>query len=105
MMAADHLFEPSAPIMFFGDSPQTLQETWPFFRGTWVFQDPNLPSGQQSRSGTQGNQASSNFVVQIDWHKNGDDMYDKDPPRYYRLLPGASAPKTNIDIKLLELGE
>lgn len=48
---------------------------------------------------------SSLIVVQIDWTDDGEGAYDKTETKFYRLEPGKCAPKMNMDINLLELGE
>jgi hypothetical protein len=45
------------------------------------------------------------IVVQIDWTDDGEGSYDKTETKFYRLDPGKYAPKMNMDINLLELGE
>lgn len=91
------------------------------FRGTWVFRDPNSsipqPSAPARHSGRpavlqQKDPAlppapppSSLFVVQIDWTDDEEGLYEKSAPQFYRLEPGKSGPKVNVDINLLELGE
>jgi hypothetical protein len=45
------------------------------------------------------------IVVQIDWTDDGEGSYDKTETKFYRLDPGTYAPKMNMDINLLELGE
>lgn len=48
---------------------------------------------------------SSLIVVQVDWTDDGEGSYDKTETKFYRLEPGRLAPKMNMDINLLELGE
>ncbi|OAG13047.1 uncharacterized protein CC84DRAFT_1227927, partial [Paraphaeosphaeria sporulosa] len=72
-------------------------ENWfPILRGTWVFQDPNASQF-----------TSSPYVVQILWMVDEDGFYEKrtEHTKYYRLETGRTAPKENMDIKLVELGE
>jgi hypothetical protein len=45
------------------------------------------------------------FVVQVDWTDDEDGLYEKTDTRFYKLEPGKMAPKMNMDINLLELGE
>lgn len=72
-------------------------EDWsPVLRGTWVFQDPSASQFD-----------SSPYVVQIFWMIDECRTYEKraEHTKYYRLDSGRIAPKENVDIKLLELGE
>ncbi|KAL5465953.1 hypothetical protein PMIN06_000295 [Paraphaeosphaeria minitans] len=72
-------------------------ESWfPILRGTWVFKDPNASQS-----------TSSPYVVQSLWMVDEDGLYEKrtEHTKFYRLEAGRIAPKENIDIKLLELGE
>ncbi|KAJ4353293.1 uncharacterized protein N0V89_005020 [Didymosphaeria variabile] len=96
IMAADYLLEPTAAGTGFGfaNKPESLSETKCTLRGTWVFKDPNASQS-----------ISSDYVVQVHWTMDEDGMYEKEYIKFYRLGPGSPAPKENIDIKLLELGE
>ena len=94
-MAANHLIEPiaagSGGFGFATMPPHTLAETKPTLRGTWVFRDPN---------GT-----ASSYVAQVYWTTDEDGLYEKEQFKFLRLAPECDAPKQNLDIKLLELGE
>ena len=94
LMAANHLLEPNAVGLGgfgFADVPCTLAETRPTLRGSWVFTDPNG--------------STTNYVVQVYWTIDEDGLYEKQISNFYRLAPGCNAPKENLDIKLMELGE
>lgn len=121
-MSADHLLEPvKASGGYFGFTPETLKEARPTFRGTWVVKDPNSrimekkpavrnPGRPAPREASTSNNPPkpapvSLMVVQIDWTEDEEGIYEKMPPRFYRLKPGYPAPKENMRINLLELGE
>ncbi|KAF2856104.1 hypothetical protein T440DRAFT_494916 [Plenodomus tracheiphilus IPT5] len=119
---AEHLLEPTKAAGFFGYLPATLKETRPMFRGTWVFRDPNalvsqpapapfrhagrpnLPQ-QPTPATTAPSAPITLYVVQTDWTDDEDGLYEKSETRFYKLPPGKMAPKVNMDINLLELGE
>lgn len=44
-------------------------------------------------------------MVQIDWTDDGECSYDKTETKFFCLDPNRHAPKMNMDINLLELGE
>jgi hypothetical protein len=60
---------------------------------------------QQAPPAAMNSASSSLIVVQIDWTDDGEGSYDKTETKFYRLDPGKCAPKMNMDINLLELGE
>ena len=60
---------------------------------------------QQAESTAVASAPNSLIVVQIDWTDDGEDSYDKTETKFYRLDPDRYAPKMNMDINLLELGE
>lgn len=120
LMAADGFLEPTKSATYFGYTPATLPETRPIFRGTWVFRDPNSAVGQsQAPARLAGRPAPLNgpaietitpgptslFVVQVDWTDDEEGQYEKGAPVFYKLDSGKNAPKKNMDISLLELGE
>lgn len=94
LVAANHLLEPVATGLGgfgFVDTPSTLFETKPILRGSWVFKDPNG--------------SLSNYVAQVYWTIDEAGLYEKEITNFYRLAPESVAPKENLDIKLMELGE
>jgi len=111
--------EPTKSGAYFGHTPEKLKDTRPTFRGTWVFRDPNSsavpPQVAQRHAGRpaplqkpmENAQPApiSLFVIQIDWTDDEEGMYEKGTPMFYKLPPGMSGPKKNMDINLLELGE
>ncbi|KAF2833240.1 hypothetical protein CC86DRAFT_415001 [Ophiobolus disseminans] len=119
LMAVKGFLEPTKSGGYFGYTPETLKETRPIFRGTWVFKDPNssVVATQTSyrhpgrpapfQKPVEDAQAApmSLFVIQIDWTDDEQGMYEKGTPTFYKLPPGATGPKKNMDISLLELGE
>ncbi|KAI8941368.1 hypothetical protein NX059_002592 [Plenodomus lindquistii] len=122
LVAAQDLLEPTQAGGFFGYMPKTLEAIQPMFRGTWVFRDPDSSAskpvaapvrhagrpavGQQPVSGPAAvAPPSSLFVVQIDWIDDENGEYEKLEPQFYKLAPGKMAPKVNMEIILLELGE
>ena len=48
---------------------------------------------------------SSMFIVQVDWTDDEEGLYEKTSTKFYKLEPGKAAPKINMDINLMELGE
>ncbi|KAJ8108105.1 hypothetical protein OPT61_g8405 [Boeremia exigua] len=120
LTAADDLLEPTKSAGSWGSKPATLGDTRPVLRGTWVFRDPNstqkppLPPTrnvgrpvpiQQTPRPVSVNPQDSLFVVQVDWVEDDEGSYEKAQPRFYRLQPGNSGPKKNMEVNLLELGE
>ena len=123
-MRAHTLLEPiKTSCGLLGFMPSTLKETRPTFQGTWVLQDPNSPvtgnkkssvhshkspAINESRSGTVDAAITSSrhslVVVQIDWTEDEEGVYEKMPPRFYKLKSGRMNPSNRMDIKLLELG-
>jgi hypothetical protein len=106
---------------YFGHTPESLQDSRPMFRGTWVFSDPTSavvparepvrhsgrpqPIGQkQPIAATVAPQAGL-IVVQVDWTDDEESKYEKLAKRFYRLEHGKSGPTKNMNISLLELGE
>lgn len=118
---ADHLLEPTKAGGYYGYMPTTLKQTRPMFRGTWVFRDPNssvlqtpAPARHSGRPAAAKQSVPAPnvaappiglIVVQIDWTDDEHGLYEKMDTRFYRLEPGKSVPKINMDINLLELGE
>jgi len=45
------------------------------------------------------------YVVQVDWTDDEEGLYEKGTPVFYKLEPGLSGPRKNMDVNLLELGE
>lgn len=122
LMNADHLLEPTKSADYFGLTPDTLKDTRPIFKATWVFKDPNAPGiisapvreRHPGRPGTQeqpkaqiakAQPLASLIVVQVDWTDDEEGLLEMGQPNYYRLQSGHSGPKENMDLKLLELGE
>lgn len=120
LMKTDDFLEPTKSAAFFGNSPTSLSDTRPTFRGTWVFTDPNSSVDQLRASFRHaGRPAPLNghlnqsvltpptnlYVVQIDWTDDEEGQYEKGSPRFYKLEPGKNGPRKNMDINLLELGE
>lgn len=121
----DEFLEPTKSSAYFGSVPKLLPETRPMFRGTWIFTDPNSfvapprepvavhHSGrpkaplQAPASTTAPPTApqSDLVVVQVDWTDDEEGLYEKTTTRFYKLEPGFKAPRKNMDINLLELGE
>jgi hypothetical protein len=99
LFAAEDLLEPTRSADYFGYTPETLGDTKPIFRGTWVFADPNA----RRTAVTQGPEPL--VVIRIDWTDDEDGLYEKGTPQYYRPPPGQSAPEEHMDLKLLELME
>ncbi|KAJ4296553.1 hypothetical protein N0V90_006598 [Kalmusia sp. IMI 367209] len=97
LKGATHLLEPTNPSTGYGDVPNTLAETLPTLRGSWVFKDPNVSGSSHT--------LSPNYVVQVHWTLDEDGLYEKDKISYYRLDQDCTDPKENMNIKLLELGE
>ncbi len=60
---------------------------------------------QQAPKVTTVNPLSSLFVVQIDWTDDGEGSYDKTETKFYKLDPGKSSPRKNMEVNLLDLGE
>jgi hypothetical protein len=120
LVAADKFLAPTKSAGYFGYVPTTLKQTRPIYRGTWVFRDPNssvappeAPVRHSGRPAVHQNATQqvapppvhSLFVVQVDWIDDEDGLYEKTEARFYKLEPGKMAPKMNMDINLLELGE
>ena len=63
------------------------------------------PLGNAARNDGPTAPAISLIVVQVDWTKDEDGTYGISETRYYKLGPNKMAPKENMDINLLELGE
>ncbi|EOA81902.1 uncharacterized protein SETTUDRAFT_96874 [Exserohilum turcica Et28A] len=106
LCSATKFLEPIKSAGYFGSIPDTLDKTRPVFRGTWVFRDPSMPFGQKPVTSPVVAPPLSLIVVQIDWIYDDDEsVYEKNPPRFYRLEQGARNPKEHMDINLLELGE
>jgi len=118
-MSAKGFLEPTKSGDYFGKTPQKLEDTRPTFRGTWVFKDPNSPTApprvaqrhagrpaplQKPIDNTQPAPVSL-YVIQIDWTEDEEGLYEKGTPMFYKLPPGVTGPKKNMDINLLELGE
>ncbi|CAO2650383.1 Nn.00g016750.m01.CDS01 [Neocucurbitaria sp. VM-36] len=121
LVAADHLLEPTKSAGYYGYVPNSLEQTRPIFRGAWVFRDPNssvsqpatpvrhvgrpAPLQQKAPVSTAAAPPSSMFIVQIDWTDDEEGLYEKTSTKFYKLEPGKAAPKMNMDINLMELGE
>lgn len=121
LCSATKFLEPIKSAGYFGSIPDTLDKTRPVFRGTWVFRDPSsaiappreptrhpgrpVPFGQKPVTSPVVAPPLSLIVVQIDWIYDDESVYEKNPPRFYRLEQGARNPKEHMDINLLELGE
>ena len=119
LWAADNLLEPTKSAAYSSYMPETLNQTRPMLRGTWVFRDPNsdislphdtvrsfgksTPSGQKQTTGSA--LSPSLIVIQVDWIGDNEGLYEKSSPRFFRLEQGAKGPRKNMDINLLELGE
>ncbi|KAJ4986899.1 hypothetical protein SVAN01_07577 [Stagonosporopsis vannaccii] len=119
LVANDEVLEPTKAAGYWGAIPDSLENTRPSLRGAWIFKDPNTKTQfvphtnngtrpipvQESPPTAAESAQNSLFVVQIDWTDDGEGSYDKTETRFYRLGPGESGPKANMDINLLELGE
>ena len=44
------------------------------------------------------------IVVQVDWVKNREGLFEKTNKSFYKLGGGRTRPKANMDINLMELG-
>jgi hypothetical protein len=97
---AKDFLEPTKSADYFGHTPDTLEETRPIFRGTWILTDPNTHRPVGPFSGPQ-----CFIVLQVDWTDDEHGKYEKGTPNYYRLEPGKHGRKQNIDLKLLEMIE
>jgi hypothetical protein len=123
---ADDFLEPIKSSAYFGHMPKSLHGTRPMFRGTWVFTDPSSMVAPPPREPVAVRHAgrpkappqkaastttpltapqSSLIVVQVDWTDDEEGLYEKTTTRFYKLEPGFKAPRKNMDINLLELGE
>lgn len=58
-----------------------------------------------STPATPTNLSTSLIVLQVDWIRDNEGVYEKSRPRFFRLEQGAKGPRKNMDINLLELGE
>lgn len=98
LMKATPILAPVKRAVSFGSGsvPNTLLNTQPYYRGTWVFKDPSPALSSSS--------APFNYVIQLTWTLDEDGNYEKETPKFYRLRKGANSPHHNLDIKLLELG-
>ncbi|KAF3040941.1 hypothetical protein E8E12_007922 [Didymella heteroderae] len=123
LVTSKEFLRPIKSAGWWGTIPATLEDIRPVLRGWWIFKDPNSPQKQslpptrnvgrptpiqQASSEAAASALSSLVVVQIDWTESTDDgeiSYDKSETKYYRLKPGQCAPKMNMDMNLLELGE
>jgi hypothetical protein len=106
LVSAKHLLEPTKSADYFGYTPETLKETRPVFRGTWVFDDPNAPRIPPSRRPVSvPPPAPGLLVVQISWTDDEDGKYEKGAPHYYRLRDDQPGPFQHIDVKLMEMVE
>ncbi|KAF1943245.1 hypothetical protein EJ02DRAFT_343738 [Clathrospora elynae] len=108
------------PLRSAGPRALTLHDIQPMLRVTWAFQDPNIlvlrsqtparhsgrpvPFVQNSRDDTPKAPAGSLIIVQVDWTKDEDGVYEKFETRFYKLAAGHGGAKENMDINLLELG-
>lgn len=121
LKSASDFLEPTKSAGYFGYIANSLENTRPIFRGTWVFHDPasavaspRVPVRRSGRPSTLGQQRPSHelkspptrlLVVQIDWTDDEEGCYEKAAPRFYQLDQGKLGPKKHMDINLLELGE
>lgn len=119
LCAADNLLEPTKPSSYSSYKPETLDKTRPMLRGTFVFRDPNSdiqsphemssyfgkPTPSNQTPTTSSTLPPSLIVILVDWIRDNDGLYEKSPPRFFRLEQGAKAPLKHMDINLLELGE
>lgn len=120
IVASEQLLQPTKSAEWWGTKPATLKEIRPVLRGWWIFKDPNdvqkqqpppvrnagRPKPMQQASPAAPTSASGGLIVlRIDWTDDVDGTYDKTDTKFYRLKPGTCAPRMNMDINLLELGE
>jgi hypothetical protein len=127
-MDSEYFLEPTkAKGGFHGSRAVSLKQTRPTFKACYIVEDPNrhvlrrspLPAprnpGRPLARGTQKSQTAnhdatkadpvSHIVIQLEWTEDEEGHYEKMAPAYYRLKPGALAPKEKMDVNLLELTE
>jgi hypothetical protein len=109
LMAANRMLEPvSTGDGFYGFKPESLQETRPTLRGTWLLHDPDSPVPRICYPSLRGqvlDQAVFHLiVVQIDWTEDDDRTYDKMPSKFFRLKPGQHVIPDLLNANLFELG-
>jgi hypothetical protein len=121
-MSAQNVLEPTKSTAYYGYSPKSLEKTRPTFKGTWVFKDlngatsmPRAPPRHPGRPAPLSQKNSNNeniappqtglFVIQVEWTDDEQGYYEKGTPKFFKLGNGKSAPKKNMDVNLLELGQ
>jgi hypothetical protein len=122
-MSAENILEPTKSTAYCGYTPKLLDKTRPIFKGTWVFKDPHdvtsmprAPPPRHSGRPTPLNHKNPNndniappqtnlFVIQVEWTDDEQGYCEKGTPKFFKLGNGKSAPKKNMDVNLLELGE
>lgn len=119
-MRANKLLEPIRSADYYGIKPKTLEESLPIFRAIWVFKDPHAPSNTvavkpvhrqtgrpvlpQSAQDSSGD-ISLYIVAKVEWTEDENGDMEMSQATYYRPRRNSLAPREDMDLKLIELGQ